>query len=119
MIEVNSRYYDPDDPKKELRSATNAGIAANTLPDSESGLTDRKITPGGGIQPEGFGLKTAGDAAGVGLFLKNVETGQATQIPKISIKQTSIKHSKLRIKNCLTDGVSQIPYRYKNILLPV
>jgi hypothetical protein len=67
--------------EKTVRGFANVGIAVNTLFDKESEEKNKRITPGGGVVLEGYRLKIAGDAEGVGLFLKNTGTGEVTQIP--------------------------------------
>jgi hypothetical protein len=70
---------------KEVRGTAYVGIAINKLLDKESGKYNSRITPGGGVVLEGFRMKIEGEAAGVGLFLTNTETGQVTKIPATSI----------------------------------
>jgi hypothetical protein len=84
----------------------------------------RKIAPDGGGSPEGFGLKNTGDAAGVGLFLKNIETGQVTQIPETSIMENLPAVVSFVVPAHLPEGeyrlsvVSQFSPGSKNLKVP-
>ena len=70
---------------KEVRGVAATGIAVNTLTDKTSGKINTWLTPGGGVILKGYRIKIDGKAAGVGLFLTNVGTGEVTQVPMVSI----------------------------------
>jgi hypothetical protein len=73
------------DISPEVRGMASSGIYVNTLTDVTSGEVNTRLTPGGGVNLTGVKIRITGEAPGVGLFLTEINTGKAVQIPTTSI----------------------------------
>jgi hypothetical protein len=69
----------------EVLGMAQSGLFINTLTDVTSGKVNSQLTPGGGVNLTGVKIRIAGDAAGVGLHLTEINTGTVTEIPMTSV----------------------------------
>jgi hypothetical protein len=69
----------------EVLGMAQSGLFINSLTDVASGKVNERLTPGGGVNLTGVKIRIAGEAPGVGLHLKEINTGAVTEIPATSI----------------------------------
>ncbi|SFE62983.1 DUF4469 domain-containing protein [Thermophagus xiamenensis] len=69
----------------EVRGMAPAAMVINAVVNVSTNEENTSLTPGGGANVFGSGIKIVGDGEGVGLSLTNVQTGDVVTIPMNSI----------------------------------